>query len=102
MKKLSNYKKKSKCDPLSEFQPNTIEFSNESPGNTLSEFQQGIIKFCKEYEHLKKIKKMSLEEFKRILAERFTFFLENHTRPITCIALTSDNKYAVTGLKIKL
>ena len=95
VKKPMTFNKKKLSSP----QEGTLNtFLAYSASQTLTESQQpSIIEFLKEYKSLKNHKEMSLEDFKNILAERFHFFLEGHTKSVTCLAVTSDNKFLVSG-----
>ena len=49
-------------------------------------------------ERLEELKSMTVDKIKQALAEEFKLFLEISTECVFCIAVTSDNKYIVSGL----
>ena len=48
-------------------------------------------------ERLKELKSMTVDNIKQALAQDFGLFLEAHTDSVICIAMTSDNKYLLSG-----
>ena len=51
----------------------------------------------KEFETVKEISLMPLENAKLLLEEEYGLFLEGHTDLVNSVAITSDNKYIVSG-----
>ena len=46
---------------------------------------------------INQISSIKIEDAKHLLAQAYGLFLEGHTGPVMSIALTSDNKYIVSG-----
>ena len=40
---------------------------------------------------------MTVDNIKKALAQEFNLFLEAHTESVYCVAVTSDNKYIISG-----
>ena len=53
--------------------------------------------FLKEFETVKEISTMTVASAKFLLEEGYGLFLEGHTELISSVAITSDNKYIVSG-----
>ena len=53
--------------------------------------------FLKEFETVKDISTMPVKNAKILLEEGYGLFLEGHTELINSVAITSDNKYIVSG-----
>ena len=53
--------------------------------------------FLTDSENISRILSIPLEEAKLILSQDYGLFLQAHTDPVTCVAITSDDKYIVSG-----
>ena len=53
--------------------------------------------FFKEFEKVKEISAMIVGSAKILLEEGYGLFLEGHTSHVSSVAITSDNKYIVSG-----
>ena len=53
--------------------------------------------FLKEFERVKEISTMPVKDAKHLLEEGYGLFLEGHTSFVNSVAISSDNKYIVSG-----
>ena len=53
--------------------------------------------FLKEFERIKEISSIPVKNAKLLLEEEYGLFLEGHTSSVFSVAITSDNKYIVSG-----